>query len=97
MDPSLDLRRLPTAMSKTRRSNGTGTLHVQTRTDGRQLWYGRWYAGSRRVNRRIGLKRRRGSDKGLTKIEAEEELRRMMLRDRPLEVGDEVAFATPPS
>lgn len=46
------------------------------------------------MNRRIGLKRPRGGEQGLTKPEAEEELRRMMLRDRPLEAGDEVTFAT---
>jgi integrase len=76
-----------------RRSHGTGSLHVQTRADGRQLWYGRWYAGSRRLNRRIGLKRKRGTSLGLTKLEAEAELRRMMLRDRPPQVGDEITFA----
>jgi hypothetical protein len=77
-----------------RRSHGTGSLHVQSRADGRQLWYGRWYAGSRRLNRRIGLKRKRGTDLGLTKLEAEAELRRMMLRDRPPQTGDEITFAT---
>lgn len=85
---------MSTATPKARRSNGTGTLHVQTRADGRQLWYGRWYAGSRRLNRRIGLKRKRGTGRGLTKIEAEAELRRMMLSDRPPVVGDEISFAT---
>lgn len=78
---------------KPRRSNGTGTLHVQTRSDGRQLWYGRWYAGRRRRNRRIGLKRRRGKSHGLAKIQAEEELRRLMVLDRPLEIGKVPAFA----
>lgn len=79
---------------KPRRSNGTGTLHVQTRSDGRQLWYGRWHAGGRRRNRRIGLKRRRGESYGLTKIQAEEELQRMMVLDRPLEIGEVPIFAT---
>lgn len=78
---------------KARRSHGTGTLHVQIRANGRQLWYGRWYAGPRRLNRRIGLKRQRGAPQGLTKSQAEKELRRMMLRDRPLRVGDEITFA----
>jgi integrase len=82
------------AAAPRRRSHGTGSLHVQTRVDGRELWYGRWYAGSRRLNRRVGLKRRRGTDQGLTKLEAEAELRRMMLRDRPPRVEDEVTFAT---
>lgn len=82
------------ALVPRRRSNGIGTLHVQTRSDGRQLWYGRWYVGSRRLNRRIGLKRKRGTGQGLTKLEAEAELRRMMLRDRPPQAGDEITFAT---
>lgn len=82
------------AAARARRSHGTGSLYVQTRVDGRELWYGRWYAGSRRLNRRVGLKRKRGTDQGLTKLEAEAELRRMMLRDRPSRVGDEITFAT---
>lgn len=89
----MSLATAPPRSAKPRRSNGTGTLHVQTRTDGRQLWYGRWYAGSRRRNRRIGLKRRRGKGHGLTKIQAEEELRRMMVLDRPLEIGEVPTFA----
>lgn len=77
---------------KARRSHGTGTLHVRTCADGRQLWYGRWYAGGRRPNRRIGLKRKPGSEQGLSKIEAEGELRQMILRERPLEVGESPTF-----
>jgi integrase len=94
MDAASGIPEASIAPPKVRRSNGTGTLHVQTCADGRQLWYGRWYAGGRRPNRRIGLKRLRGSGKGLTKIQAEEELRRMMLRDRPPEVGEALSFAT---
>lgn len=75
-----------------RRSHGTGTLHVQTRANGRQLWFGRWYAGHLRRNRRIGLKRKRGTGRGMTKVEAEAELRRMMLADRPPQLGDEISF-----
>lgn len=82
------------AMAPRRRSNGTGTLYVQSRANGRQFWYGRWYAGHRRLNRRIGLKRKRGTGRGMTKVEAEAELRRMMLADRPPQLGDEISFAT---
>lgn len=64
-----------------------------TRANGRRFWYGRWYAGSRHLHRRIGLKCERGSSKGLTKTEPDTELRRMMLRYRPLAVGDELTFA----
>lgn len=80
------------AATKARRSHGTGSLHFQTRSDGRQFWYGRWYSGSRRLNRRIGLKHKRGNGSGLT--EAEAELRRMMLRDRPLQTEEQITFAT---
>ncbi len=82
------------AATKARRSHGSGSLHFQTRSDGRQFWYGRWYSGSRRLNRRIGLKRRRGNGSGLTKTEAEVELRRMMLRDRPLQTEGQITFTT---
>lgn len=37
----MSLATAPPQSAKPRRSNDTGTLHVQTRTDGRQLWYGR--------------------------------------------------------
>lgn len=82
------------AIAPRRRSNGTGTLHIQTCVNGRQFWYGRWYAGHRRLNRRIGLKRKRGTGRGMTKVEAEAELRRMMLADRPPQLGDKITFAT---
>lgn len=90
MAPSPGLSARPSR--KARRSHGTGTLHVRTCADGRQLWYGRWYAGGRRPNRRIGLKRKPGSEQGLSKIEAEGELRQMILRERPLEVGESPTF-----
>lgn len=78
---------------KRRRPHGSGCLHVQTHSDGSQFWYGRWISGSRRLNRLIGLKRRPGGGHGLTRTEAEAELRRMMLRDRPLPPGEEITFA----
>jgi integrase-like protein len=65
-----------------RRSNGMGTLLIQTCADGQEVWYGRWHAGGRRLNRRIGPKRRRSTGRGLTHTEAEAELRRMMARER---------------
>jgi len=94
MDAAPSLRQAPVRFSRARRSNGTGTLRVQTHADGRQVWYGRWYAGARRLNRRIGLKRQRGGPNGLTKVQAEEDLRRMMLRDRPPGAGEAPTFAT---
>jgi len=80
------------AAPKPRRTHGSGCLYLETRGDGRRHWYGRWYAGSRRLNRLIGLKREPGSSRGLTKTEADAELRRMMLRHRPLSVGEEITF-----
>jgi hypothetical protein len=58
--------------------------------------YGRWYAGGRRPNRRIGLKRKPDSEQGLGKIEAEDELRQMILRERPLERSGNPPRSPPP-
>lgn len=93
-------RRPPVALRSTRaerkprRNHGTGSLLVQTRADGEEIWYGRWYAANRRLNRRIGPKRRRGVDRGLTRTEAETELRRMMTSERPPPVEAEVPLAS---
>jgi integrase len=64
---------------KPRRAHGTGSLYPVPRSGGREAWYGRWYVGKKRVQRCIGPKRRRGESAGLTKAEAETELRRMRL------------------
>jgi integrase len=66
-----------------RRSYGTGQLYVRSHSGGRQSWYGRWYVGGERVKRRIGPKRRPGSRDGLTRAQAEAELRRRMEVDVP--------------
>jgi integrase len=65
-------------MAKARRSYGTGSLYVHTGKTGRKSWYGRWYSGGKRVRRTIGPKREAGSRDGLTRTEAEAELRRLM-------------------
>jgi integrase len=65
--------------TKPRRAHGTGSLYPVVGSGGRATWYGRWYIGRKRVQRRIGPKRRRGDKAGLTKPEAEGELRRMRL------------------
>src|SRR5262245_61421170 len=70
----------------TRRSYGTGSLSVQRDRNGREVWYGRWRVGNRRVNRRIGLKRSAGSVDGLTKAQAERELRKRMAQETLVEV-----------
>lgn len=66
-----------------RRSYGTGSLTVRTDSNGRATWYGRWYVAGRRVKRSIGAKREPGSRDGLTRPQAERELRRMVEMDQP--------------
>lgn len=74
--------------------HGTGTLYVQARANGREHWYGRWYLGQRRVNRCLGPKLRRGTGEGLSRTQAEAELRRRIVRERPPEPGASVSFAS---
>lgn len=80
-------RRAPVAQRETpingnhanRRSYGTGSLIVRADSAGRETWYGKWYANGRRVKRVIGRKRAEGSRDGLTRAQAEAELRRLMV------------------
>jgi integrase len=77
-----------------RRAYGSGSLIVHTCADGQEVWYGRWYAGNnKRASRRIGPKRRRGTGKGLTRTEADAELRRMMLSERAPRPGSTLPLA----
>jgi integrase len=59
-----------------KRSYGTGRLYVVVDRGGRASWYGSWWVGSTRVKRRLGLKRTPGNADGLTRTQAERELRR---------------------
>jgi integrase len=59
-----------------RRSYGSGSLFVRHDATGEESWYGKWYSGGRRVKRKIGPKRQRGSREGLTRAQAERELQR---------------------
>ena len=61
-----------------RRSYGSGRVYVRTDSAGRETFYGSWWANARRMNRRLGVKRARGSREGLTGAQAEAELRRLM-------------------
>ena len=61
-----------------RRSYGTGSLYVRADSSGRETWYGHWRANGRQVKRRIGDKRATGSRDGLTRAQAEGELRRLI-------------------
>ena len=56
-----------------RRSYGSGSLFVL-----RGSWYAKWYVGTRQIKRKIGRQRKRGSREGLTKAQAEKEMRRLM-------------------
>lgn len=62
-----------------RRSYGSGSLFTRTDTAGRVTWYGKWYvAAGEQVKRKIGPKRVEGSRDGLTRAQAEAELRRLI-------------------
>lgn len=65
-----------------RRSYGTGRLYARADAVGRESWYGLWYAGGRRVKRKIGPKREPGSREGLTRVQAERELQRRVETER---------------
>ena len=58
-----------------RRSYGTGSLFVRADAAGREAWYGQWRVDGRLVKRKVGPKRSPGSRDGLTKAQAEKELR----------------------
>ena len=58
------------------RSRGTGSLWARSDLRGIESWYGQWWVGDRRVRRKLGLKRKRGSSDGLTRAQAERELQR---------------------
>jgi integrase len=74
-----------------RRAYGSGSLYPH-----RGSWYAKWYVGPRQVKRKIGRQRKRGSREGLTKAQAEKEMRRLMREVKPTqherltlrEVGD---------
>jgi integrase len=56
-----------------RRAYGTGSLFVKG-----GKWYGRWWLGNQRVKRALGPVRQPGSREGLTRAQAEREMRRRM-------------------
>jgi integrase len=61
-----------------RRPYGTGSLTTRRDRHGRETWYGSWHVGGRRVRRALGVKRASGTRDGLTRSQAEAELRRRM-------------------
>src|SRR3954449_10378789 len=60
-----------------KRSYGSGRLFVRADSAGRETWYGSWRVGWRRIKRRLGPKRRPSMADGLTRTQAEAELRRL--------------------
>src|SRR4051794_38526785 len=64
--------------SRSRRPPGTGSLFTRTDSQGRKVWYGKWREGQRQVKRSIAPVREPGSSIGLTRREAEAELRKLL-------------------
>jgi integrase len=73
-------------MSK--RSYGSGRLFVYKDKNGRESWYGSWRVGSSRVQRKIGDRRKPGGRSGLTRNQAERELRKRMDNDIVVATAD---------
>lgn len=67
-----------------RRSYGTGSIVVR-----RGAYYGKWRAGGRQVMRKLGAVRRPGSREGLTRKQAEAQLRRLMQEIRAAPAASE--------
>ena len=65
-----------------KRSYGSGRLFVRVDGGGRETWYGSWRVGGRRIKRRLEPKRRPSMADGLTRTQAEAELRRLMATAR---------------
>ena len=70
-------------LDMSKRSYGTGSLFVRTDAAGRESWYGQWRSGGALVKRKLGPKRRAGGRTGITKAQAEAELRRRIEAERP--------------
>jgi integrase len=64
--------------SASRRPRGTGALFVKRDGAGRETWYGKWRVGTVQVKRRVGPKRIPSTREGLTRTQAEAELRRLI-------------------
>ena len=75
-----------------KRSYGTGGLSVRKDARGAETWYGLWWVGTQRVKRKIGPKRQPGTRDGLTRAQAERELRRLIDSEAPVPVGQRLVF-----
>jgi integrase len=67
--------------STSKRSYGSGRLYIRKDKRGRETWYASWRAGGGHVHRKIGRKRSQGGRDGLTRVQAERELRRRIDSD----------------
>jgi integrase len=79
-------------MAVNRRDYGSGRLYVRADARGRESFYGTWYTDGRRMKRRIGLKRPKGSGEGLTITDAEKRLRELMASEAPPAAGDRLTL-----
>src|SRR5207248_5168297 len=70
--------------SDRRRPSGTGSLRVRKDRLGGETWYGKWRVAGRQTQRKLGPKRTPGTADGLTKVQAEAELRRIIAETRGL-------------
>jgi hypothetical protein len=70
---------MATTRKTTRRPYGAGSLYARG-----GVWYAHWRAdGGRQVKRRVGPMRVEGSRDGLTRSQAEAELRRLIAETKP--------------
>src|ERR1700682_864064 len=70
-----------------KRTYGSGSVIVH-----RGAWYGRWWAGSRYVKRKLGAVREPGTREGLTRKQAEMALRRMMTEVRVVVPEEQMTY-----
>jgi integrase len=75
-------------MTTARRPYGTGTLYQKA-----GAWYGRWLVGGRRTNRKLGQVRQPGTKEGLTRSQAERELRRRVESEAPQAVAQRLTVS----
>ncbi len=72
-----------------RRPAGTGSLTERSDRAGRRTWYAKFRSGDRQVKRRLGRVREPGSTLGMTRRQAEAELRKLIERESALPSGPE--------
>jgi integrase len=78
----------------TRRPYGAGSLSVRVDGRARESWYGRWRIAGKQTQRRLGAVRAPGTRVGLTRSQAEAELRRQIETTTSVRsVGDRLTVA----